>query len=261
VKLARNLFFLFAITLQGAVAQSVSLILPETGKTISLKFEAMPQNPRNFRSIRIDSEEKKVRFVPKNPIARIPESEGERISASIWNKLSGLKLHRSRFFFQGEYSTDSNPHTLLFFVSEQGASDAAPLLVLGFSEDGTPYKVLERNQFDVYRFQTTNQGDALIIGKATMSQVMYGDSRNDSKTPHATTYDPYSVFVVHGFSTAQYSLSASVKYNLAHYVWAGPHSREDYAVLYNVPGHPKVMGAPASQLETLMGSKQSSLIQ
>jgi hypothetical protein len=244
------------VQLQIAVAQRVSLILPETEKSITINFEPASGARDNFRSFRIASDGRSFRFAPKAPVARIPTSPEEKLQRGLWDKISGLQLHSSRYFFRGEYSADSKPHTLLFFVSEGGASDAAPLLVLGFSADGAPYKVFESKEFDPICFQSTGHGDALIIGKASLSQVMAGDGSNDSKTPYATTYDPFSVFVIHNLSRAEYSLIESRKYNKEHYVWAGPRTREDYAVLYNLPGHRKPIGAPASRVEALLGANK-----
>ena len=128
--------------------------------------------------------------------------------------------------------------------------------MLGFSADGTPYKVLESKEFDPTSFQQTYNGDALIVGKASLSQVMAGDGSNNSKTPYATTYDPFSVFIIHNLSKAEYSLAESRKYNQEHYVWAGPRTREDYAVLYNLPSHRRLMGAPASRVAALLGANR-----
>ena len=261
MKLAPKLLLIASILhLQNAIAQRITLTLPETEKPVVLRFEPMPRDQRNFRSIYIDAEGRSFHFVPKAPIARIPDNREEKLQRGLWDKVAGLELHRSRYFFQGKYGVESNPHTLLFFVSEPGIG-ASPLFVIGFSDDGAPYKVLEQNALDLYSFQSTGDGDAFIIGKATMSQVMAGDGSNGSKTPYATTYDPFSVFIVHSLSQAQYSLDASMKYNRAHYVWAGPHSREDYAVLFNVPGHPKIMGSPASKVQALLGSNGNSTVQ
>jgi hypothetical protein len=248
---------IFIVHLQIAVAQRVSLFLPETQKNIVINFEPASGARDNFRSIRIDSDGRRFRFAPKAPVARIPTRPEERLQRGLlWDKIFGLQLHSSRYFFHGEYSMDSKTHTLLFFISEGGASDAAPLLVIGFSADGRPYKVLEREEFDPTSFQPTDRGDAFIIGKATMSQGMGGDDSNGSKTPYATTYDPFSVFVIHNLSRAEYSLIESRKYNQEHYVWAGPRSREDYAVLYNLPGHRKLVGAPASRVAALLGANR-----
>lgn len=241
---------------QPTFAQHATLVLPETGKSISLSFELMPGKQGNFRSIRVASGGDNFHFALKTPITRIPANAAEQLHSGVWNKVPGLQLDGSRYFFRGEYSADSKPHTLLFFVGEPGASNPGRLFVLGFTGDGTPYKVLERNNLDILSFQSSEDSNAFIVGKATMSQVMAGDGGNGSKTPYATTYDPFSVFVVHGPSQAKYSLRESRKYNEAHYVWAGPHSREDYAVLYNLPGHKKLVGAPASRIEAILGGKR-----
>jgi hypothetical protein len=126
--------------------------------------------------------------------------------------------------------------------------------VVGFTYTGEPYKVLELDNYDLTAFQQAADNTALIIGKESLSQVMSGDGGSGSKEPYATTYDPYSVYIVHVEGGAHYSLAASHRYNQEHYVWAGPHSREDYAVLYNLPGHLKPVGALASRIEELLGN-------
>jgi hypothetical protein len=226
---------------------------PEIGKSITLTFQPDPHRAGNFDSIEINAIGKNFRFVPKVPIAHIPSDADDRSSTGLWDKIPGLKLDPSRDFFRGEYLSDNQPHTLLFFVSEPGI-EASPLLVIGFSYVGQPYKVLELDSLDVASFQQAGDDDALIVGKTTLSQVMAGDGGNGSKAPYATTYDPYSVFIAHMEGKAYYSLTASRRYNEDHYVWAGPHAREDYAVLYNLPKHPTPLGAPASRIEALLGS-------
>jgi hypothetical protein len=82
---------------------------------------------------------------------------------------------------------------------------------------------------------------------------MSGDGREGSIAPYATTYDPNSVYVLSPSSgEASYSLSASQAYNKVHYVWHGPEASENYAVLYNIPGHSGLIGAPASQAEKIV---------
>jgi hypothetical protein len=253
------LTMIFLAHIHPASAQRVTLVLPETGKSISLKFEPVPQSRDNFGAIEIDSEGKKVRFLPKNPIARIPVSPQEAVRSGLPNKINGLQLHPSRYFFRGEYTANSQPHTLLFFISyltQSGPNDGDPLFVIGFSSDGIPRKVFEHEGLDVTSFQPTGQNSAFIIGKTALSEVMAGDGGNGSIAPYATTYDPFSVFVLKGESQAVYSLDASRNYNRAHYVWAGPHSREDYAVLYNLPHHSGLVGAPASRVDALLGTKR-----
>lgn len=191
-----------------------------------------------------------------NVIEPLPATPEERHQSGFWLDISGLELDPSLYCLTTRYTEASQSHTLLFFISGAGASDAAPVLVIGFTQDGVPYKVLERNQLDITSFEISPDGTPLIIGKATLSQVMTGDGGNGSKAPYATTYDPFSVFIVHAGAKAIYSLEASRAYNEKHYVWAGPHSREDYAVVYNLPGHYKPFGATASRAIALVSQRQ-----
>ncbi len=85
---------------------------------------------------------------------------------------------------------------------------------------------------------------------------MAGDGFAGDEGPYATTYDPFAVYIVQRMGDSVYSSDASRSYNLEHYVWAGPHSREDYAVVYNLPGHPKPFGTPASRLDTIMSKRK-----
>jgi hypothetical protein len=247
------LLTLAAAASQFATAQRATYTVPETGQVITLSFHSEAPNKNIFDSIDITSTDKHVHFIPKYGVARIPATADERKSGGFRVNIPGLKLHPSRYFLTGKYGTDPDVHSLLFFVGQAGASDAAPTFVLGFSETGEPYKVLERDYLDVTSFQSTLDGTALIIGKETLSQVMGGDGYNGSTKPYATTYDPFSVFTVRPENKAAYSLVESRTYNQNHYVWAGPKAREDYAVLYNLPRHPKPQGAPASRVESLLG--------
>ena len=249
--------FLLTIPDAAALAEHASITVPNVGQ-VTLDFQPAPHGAGNFRSIAINSVGKTFRFVPKVPVAQIPADADDRQSRGLWDKVPGLRLDPSRFFFRGEYISDSQPHTLLFFISEAGASDASPLFVVGFSYVGVPYEVLQLGKFDITAFQRAGDNTALIIGKQTLSQVMGGDGGNGSKAPYATTYDPFSVFIVHVEGSAYYSLAASRRYNQQHYVWAGPHSREDYAVLYNLPGHSKPFGASASHADNLLSSAKGS---
>jgi hypothetical protein len=234
-----------------ALAERASITVTNVGR-VTLEFRPAMHRAGNFGSIEIRSVAGAFHFVPKTPIARIPEDADERSSSGLWDKVSGLQLDTSRFFFRGDYISDGQPHTLLFFVSEGGASDAAPLLVVGFSYVGEPYKVLELDKFDITAFQRATDNTGLIIGKTTLSQVMGEPGAERAGRPYATTYDPYSVYVVHAEGTAYYSLGASRRYNQQHYVWAGSHSREDFAVFYNLPGHSRPFGAPATRVNDLL---------
>ena len=247
------LVIILTLTATTAFAEHVSISVPNIGR-VSLDFKPVPENERGFASIEISAAGKKVRFTPRDPIARIPSNREETLSSGVPSTILGLSVDPSRLFFRGQFMSDSEPRTLLFFVSEGYASDASALLVVGFSYVGEPYKVLEFAECDLIAFKQSSDNTALIIGKQSLSEVMGGDGGNGSKAPYATTYDPFSVFIVHAEGAAYYSLSASRLYNQQHYVWAGPHSREDYAVLYNLPGHPKPLGAPASRIDALLGS-------
>jgi hypothetical protein len=243
---------------QLAFAQQTAFRLPETGQDITLSFHPVSGRKDSFDSIDVISTGKHFHFSAKNTVARIPSNAEARRLDGFRVDIPGLRLHPSRYFLVGKYGADSDVHTLLFFVGLVGASNAAPSLVLGFSATGDPYKVLERVYLDVSSFQPTTDGTALIVGKETLSQVMAGDGGNGSTKPYATTYDPFSVFTVQPTRKAEYSLVESRTYNQAHYVWAGPKSREDYAVFYNLPHHPKLVGAPASCIDALLGAKKVS---
>ena len=245
-----------ALAAPTASAERTTISVPNIGR-VSLDFKPAREGTRGFASIEISSAGHKVRFTPKTPIARIPSNREEILSSGLPSSVPGLSVDPSRLFFRGQFMSDSEPHTLLFFVSEGYASNASPLFVVGFTYMGEPYKVLQLDKFDMIAFHQASDNTALIIGKQSLSEVMAGDGGNGSKAPYATTYDPYSVYIVHVEGTADYSLAASKLYNQQHYVWAGPRSREDYAVLYNLPGHPKPMGAPASRIEALLGNPKA----
>jgi hypothetical protein len=238
-----------------AFAEHTTISVPNIGR-VSLEFQPAPDS-RGFKSVEISSAGSKIRFSPKTPITRIPSNREESVSSGLPSSIPGLSVDPSHLFLRGQFISDSEPRTLLFFLGEEYASDAAPLLVIGFSYVGEPYKVLELSEFDMFAFRQVDDNTALIIGNQSLSQVMAGDGGNGSKAPYATMYDPFSVYVAHVEGTAQYSLSASKLYNQQHYVWAGPHSREDYAVFYNLPGHPRPMGAPASRIDALLGNART----
>jgi hypothetical protein len=241
---------------QVVLAQHTTFTLPETGQVIRVSLERVPGRSDSFNSVDVISAEKHFHLAATHNVARIPATPEERRTEGFWTDIPGLTLHPSRYFLVSKYGTATNAHTLLFFVGQAGGSDAAPVLVIGFSETGSPYKVLEREYLDVISFQSAADGTALIVGKDTLSQVMGGEGGNGSTKPYATTYDPFSVFIVHVGDKANYSLEESRSYNKKHYVWAGSRSRADYAVFYNVPGHHRFFGAPASQAEALLGGKK-----
>jgi hypothetical protein len=241
---------LAALLVPAASAQHASIDIPNIGH-VSLAFVPEPHSAGDYQSVTIIAAGKAVRFTPKDPISTLPTNSTEQSSIGLPVRVSGLKPNPSHLFLQGQYNSDQ-PHTLLFFLSSPQASDAPALLVIGFTYLGEPYKVLEQRHFDITAFTSTENGSAHIIGKAAISQVIGGDGGNGSKSPYATTYDPFSVYIAHAEGTADYSLEATRTYNESHYVWAGPKSREDYAVFYNVPGHSRPFGAPASKVDELI---------
>lgn len=224
-------------------AQHAVFVLPETGSKITITERSSP-TPKYDRagSINIKTDEGSFHFKLKSVAVQIPRDRQDQLRVGIWPKIEGLKLDSSRFFFKGKYSANNSSHTLLFFIGEGYASSAAPIFVVGFTEAGVPYKVLDLEEFDVTTFEPT-PGLARIIGKASLSEVQACLDYDPTTSPYATTYDPFSVYLLTPGKQAIYSLAESRTYNLAHYVWAGPKMREDYSVVYNLPGHRKPFGA------------------
>jgi len=233
----------------SATAQHATFVLPETGNVMTVRLSNPDPDQRGFRSLDFVNTRSTAHFTPNNPMACIPNDAQARLETGLWQQISGTQLDNSRCFFRGLYTAGSRRHTLLFFISEGYASNASPILIIGFTADGKPYKVLERDELDVTSFQTTDQNDALIIGKPTLTEVMFGDGGNGSKSPYATSYDPFAVYVVREGEPAKFSLLETKRYNLQHYVWHGPAMSEDWAVVFNLRGHPKRFLAPVSKLD------------
>ena len=249
------LILLFSLLPPGSSleAETIKLDLPEAGTNVTLRLTETQQH--SVKTFVIEKDGKSFLFAPHKPITRIPSTPEEKQSTGVWDKAQGLELHPSRYFFSGRYQANAKMHSLLFFVGPPEI-ESGSVFVIGFASDGIPYKVLEDDHLDLVGFESPNNGIPLIIGKATMSQVTAGDGGNGSLAPYATTYDPFSVFVVRPDSVAKYSLRGSQRYNEQHYVWAGPKSREDYAVLYNIPGHRNPFGASADRVMALIDSNQ-----
>jgi hypothetical protein len=167
--------------------------------------------------------------------------------------IRGLVIDPSRLFFTGHYSARGKSHTVLVFVGSTGLN-GSPLFVVGFHDDGTPYKLLEFDVYNMYAFKQHDEDPPQIIGKRNLSEVVGGEAYNSDKKPYATTYDPYSVYVIKPNLPAQYSLEGSKLYNGQHYVWAGPKSREDYAVVWNLKGKPNPFGVQAKRLDAVLGT-------
>lgn len=195
-----------------------------------------------------------TRMAPKHPVVCVPRDRAGLLSSGTLQRIGGAPLDASRCFFRAEFVDANGVHTLLLLLGEAAASNPAPLLVIGFRPDGRPYKALELDALDVSAVEMQPTG-ARLIGRPTLPQVIGGEGVGPK--PYALTYDPYAVYLLSAGGAATYSLEESQHYNEAHYVWAGPKSREDFAVLYNVPGHPKPFGAPANKVSALLhgGSK------
>ena len=185
-------------------------------------------------------------------MACAPSDTVERKKALSWAGIEGMRLDASLCFYVGEFGSGTSKHSILAFVSEGGASDAAPVFVIGFNTNGIPYKALERDEFDLTALVSKADGSALLIGKPTLSQVIAKPDYDSRKDAYATTYDPFAVYVITPNMSATYSLQESRRYNIEHYVWAGPKSSESYAVLYNIPGHIKPFGTPAGNASKLL---------
>lgn len=231
-------------------AQSSRISIPETEEPLTIRLSAKDQGSNGYSAITLTTNHHSTRITSRNPIVCIPADKQRRLEAGLWAEPRGMTLDRSRCFFRGTYAAGATPHTLLVFISEGYASNAAPILLLGFQSDATPYKVLERDELDPVAFEPAD-GTARFIGLPTLSQIMYGDGSNGSTQPYATTYDPYAVYNIRPDAPAAYSLDQSRSYNQRHYVWAGPRVSEDIAVIYNYPGRPRPFSIPAKQLDSL----------
>lgn len=135
---------------------------------------------------------------------------------------------------------------VLFLFGWAYASSPGSLHAIAIGEDGSPREIFSVKEFDLYDFLDVNSdGLPEIIGKKCLSESMGND---------LLTYDPYSVFRLPKApaTKAVYSLSLSKTYNLKHYYgWAGPHCREDVAVVLHPPGGKKPIILPSKEAEKL----------
>lgn len=172
----------------------------------------------------------------------------------------GLPFDPSRFFRSGEYQDLDGQHTLLFFEGWAYASDPGSVVVIGFCKTGEPYVVLESEMLEVSEFLPGHDDTPTRIGgHPSFSEVVAGDGGNGSKAPYALTYDPLAVYVLStATGKATYSLQESRTYNEEHYVWAGSRVSEDYAVLYNIPGHNRSFGASTNEAKKIVDAATKS---
>ncbi len=229
--------------------KTVRILLPETNQRISISLTDHQHSNDRYSLISMRSNGITTQIPSRYGIIRIPLTKVQRKDQFIWAAdTPGLRLDPTGDFLIGQYTTAGKQHMLLFFLSESYASDATPLLVIVFSSHGQPFKVFER-EFEPSSFQQTDDG-ALLIGKETVSQGICIASQPGA--PSASTYDPYSVFRLAPGSKAMYLPEASRLYNQKHYVWAGPKMREDFTVIRNLPGHPKIFGVSSAKAARLL---------
>ena len=122
-------------------------------------------------------------------------------------------------------------------------SDPGSLHILALDRTGYPVGVFSSDTFGLMALADTDgDGACEIIGKHSLSHL-WGTC--------FSTYDPYSVYRLpsSGIGKARLSLELSKKYNLKHYYgWAGPHGREDIAVVLCAPkGKPRIMNAKEAE--------------
>ena len=226
----------------------IPIKVAETAQIITLDLQApVSAHADSFTRLRFHAANHTYALQPAYTVRRlVPPTHPPEVNQDF--EVKNLKFDPSNYFMLTRYSDAMGEHTLLFFLGESRSTDVDSILVIGFKPDGSPYKLLENGAIDITAFLPPEDNEpARIIGKPTLSQVMAGDGGNGSKAPYATTYDPFAVYVIAApAGQATYSLSESRAYNQQHYVWAGANSREDYAVLYNIPGHRKVFGEAAT---------------
>jgi len=249
MKLAITTIFFLLVTMLSA--QRVTLHIPESNDAVTVLLSQPAKDDLGFSLLTIRVNGHATVFHPRNPLTCAPPDLEARKNDLDWADIKGMPFDPSFCFHRAQFGNQTK-HTLLAFISHGFASDSGPTFVLGFRADGTPYKVLERDELDLFAFEpSTAEETARIIGFPSLSQVMFGEGGNDSKSPYATTYDPRAVYIISPGAPAKYSLDASRLYNEQHYVWAGPNVSETYAVVYNYPGRPKPFGIPAKQLDAL----------
>jgi hypothetical protein len=225
---------------------------PEFSQPIQLTFEAVSSH-REFTRIRFRSANSTYIINSAYSLRRLNTPGDKEADIPDFN-IPNLSFDKSRYFRIGHYQDANGPHTLLFFMGEGYASDPCSALVVGFDVKGHPYKVLEKETFEVTAFLPPVDGKSpRIVGKPTLSEVLSNVRDDSTSRPYATTYDPFAVYIVPAApAKAIYSLEESRLYNQQHYVWRGSHSSETTLVYYNVPNHQKPFAAPAANLDKII---------
>ena len=227
-----------------------TLRLAETNTTIKISYKPVAVgHPEIFRTLYFAIGSHKYLISSPYELSYFPKDEDLGIHPR--DAVHGLTMDPRRFFFTGRFTVGTIAHTLLFFVGSYGIN-GAPLFVVGFHPDGSPYKVLALKQFNLTGFLPQTARSPSIVGKKYLSEVMAGNGGSGSRSTYATTHDPFSVFLVPPEGLARFSLIESKRYNQQHYVWAGPNSRSDYAVTFNKPNHSQPFGTLAKDLDAAL---------
>ena len=252
MSLPLHIFLLLGLPCADAPAQRGSFLLSETGSPLTVTLTNPAPNNWGYHSLSLRNGAHAFYLAAEAPLQCVPKSRSEQLETGMLvGHIGGLQLDASRCFFRGSYSSASGTHTLLFFIGEPGASHPGPALVVGFDQNGKPFKMLEINELNLVAFESNDSGQARFIGRPTTPQAM-SCAPEKKNEPYAETYDPFSVYVMTAEARFTYSFSESKAYNLQHYVWAGPKSREDYGVVYNVDGHHRPIGATPSRIDVLL---------
>ncbi len=236
-------------TAASAQAQTVTLPIPELHTTATLTFEPDNEHKETYRAVTVDCNGHRERFLrkPGNTIFRIPPPGAEFSDTGVPSSVRGLTVAPSRLFL-----TSPAPRTLIFFISQAGASDADALYVLGFHPDGTPYRVLVKDHLDPFKVEVGPGTDVRIYGAPALSEVVAGEGGNGSRKPYATSYDPREVYVVHEDAAAVLSPALTAEWNRRNDVWALGKNQDNYTAVYNLPGHKSPVGATQQQADELI---------
>lgn len=218
----------FTQTLKPLKPRIASVHLAEIGEDIRVRIQPLGDDGEaEFRTIHFIEHGHEQVIVSRNKLScfDLPGMNGIHPGLPI----EGMTKDPNKFFFIGHYGTGGN-HTVLAFQGDS-MMDPAPVLVVGFRDDGTPFKVLERDTLDPSALLPQADGTALLVGRPTTAQA-YGPEPDDPKRdPSAATYDPFAVYVIAPNRSANYSLEESRRYNLKNYAWAGPQMSENLAVI------------------------------
>ncbi len=130
----------------------------------------------------------------------------------------------SRYVYSSASLRDREGRPLIVVFGYAFASDPGAIRVVGLDSARRPRVLLADETFALADVRDLD-GDGVpeLIGRRSLSQTS-GECR--------ATYDPYAVYRLgaSGELRFRYSERLSRKYNLGHYVWAGPRAREDIAV-------------------------------